>query len=394
MRALDLFCGAGGASIGLKAAGYDVIAYDKWDDALATHNLNGMWAAELDLSTVTAEQWREAWGGGEIDLLWGSPPCQGWSQGGKHLGENDPRNGFPWALAAIEGVRPRLVLMENVKGITYKKNAPYLESEVMVPLRDLGYTAEWQLLNCADYGVPQRRVRTFIVARLDADPVWPTPTHVEPPHHEYTDREPWVTMASALGWVDKQWVGFPRKDDGRASVEIEGVEYRARDLASSDEPAHTLTEKARSWKVYPRLNTGGDWKKGGSREDAQTKDPELEPAPTVRGVPSQSRWQHDDGSHEVVSPEEQAVFQSFPVEAPLPDWAHDEPAPTVSTTFGGVPGRKPSGGHRNLTLAEAMILQAFPGGYEFVGTKTSRYLQIGNACPPPLAFLLARANQP
>lgn len=91
--ALDLFCGAGGASIGLKAAGYDVLGFDKWADAVATHNHHGIAAEEMDLAARTVEDW-SLWRGA-IDLLWGSPPCQPFSQGGLQAGEDDPRDGSP-----------------------------------------------------------------------------------------------------------------------------------------------------------------------------------------------------------------------------------------------------------------------------------------------------------
>jgi DNA-cytosine methyltransferase len=353
VKALDLFCGAGGASIGVHAAGYTVHGYDKWPDALATHNRNGLWAGELDLSVMTAEHWREhiALTGIHYDLMWASPPCQGWSQGGKQLGQGDERNGFPWTLEAIEGVRPRLVITENVRGLTFKKNLPYLEAEVVEPLKAMGYRAEWRLLNCANYGIPQKRHRLFIVARLDGESCWPEQTHSDPKAKAglVPGTVPWVTMAEALGWTP----------DGE---------------------------------VFPMLNTGGDWKKGADRSEAQTKDPATDPSPTVRGVPFQSSWQFPDGARVQVNEMEQAVLQSFPVTPPLPAWAHDEPAPTLSTTFGAVGGRK-LGGHRNLTLPEAKILQAFPEGYEFLGTRTSQYLQIGNSVPPPMAYLLAEANR-
>lgn len=323
--ALDLFCGAGGASLGLHLAGYSVTAIDKWKDALDTHALNGMPCFERDISTITGTDWITS--DRSFDLVWASPPCQGWSQGGKHLGTSDPRNGFPWALRAVKYLRSRVVIFENVKGLVNKTNRPYFENEVMTELGALGYNAEWRLLNCADYGIPQKRKRLFVVARFDGTPQWPTSTHAEDPDPDDLDIDPWVTMAKALNWPGQHLVGFPRRADGLGKiVVIDGVAYRERDLTPSDQPSNTLTEKARSWKVYP-------------------------------------------------------------------EWAYLEPAPTVSTTFGGVGGRRPAGGHRNLLLEEAQILQGFPKGFHFSGSKTSAFLQVGNAVPPKMAELLASANK-
>jgi DNA (cytosine-5)-methyltransferase 1 len=340
--ALDLFCGAGGASIGLKAAGYDVIGFDKYPDAIATHNHNGMPALDRDLSTATVEDWR-AWRG-QVDLLWGSPPCQPFSQAGRHKGRFDERDGFPWFLAAVEGVAPRVFVMENVKGLTFRKNQAYL-AEIKAALEDLGYAVRYEVLNCADYGVPQKRQRLFMVGRRDGGaPSFPMRTHSKGGAELGTD--PWVTMAEALGWDE------PPADQRNDQSQCGEVDPSWPLL----EPANTVA--GRNLIPDPGANANRFNGKGKSRNDGY-----------------------------FVAADEAAALQAFPV------WAAEEPAPTVSTTFGGVGGRKPSGGHRNLTLAEAAILQAFPNGYEFLGSKTSQFLQIGNAVPAPMAYLLAEVNR-
>jgi DNA (cytosine-5)-methyltransferase 1 len=406
-RALDLFCGAGGASIGLKAAGYEVLGVDKWPDAVKTHNHNGMPAMEADLSAIGPDEW--ALWQGMFDLVWGSPPCQPFSQGGRNAGRYDERDGFPWFLAAIDGLRPRVFVMENVRGLTFKKHRPYLD-QIQGELEALGYRVEWRLINCADYGVPQKRQRLFMIGRSDGEaPVWPIPTHSKDGAQLGT--VPWVTMAEALGWGhgdaparticgnrNPRWIyDDPDGNHGRVITARERAihgpddekadwvyehpactvvgsfrpdrmappEYRTDPSIPRQKAAGTVTierEEAAALQGFPvALNTGRDWKKGEDRSTAQTV-PVTEPAPTISGVPSQARWEYE------------------------------EPAPTVSGTFGGVGGKK-KGGHRNLTIPEAAILQAFPDGFEFLGSKSSQFLQIGNAVPAPIAYLLSTVNK-
>jgi len=118
----------------------------------------------------------------EPDLLAAGVPCQPFSAAGKQQGEYDPRDGFPAFLALATWLRPRAVLVENVKGLTSKQHRPYLD-HVCADLRETGYHVQWRVLNAADHGVAQRRERIFVVGFLDHEAagrfVWPEPTHSE-----------------------------------------------------------------------------------------------------------------------------------------------------------------------------------------------------------------------
>lgn len=192
MKATVLFAGAGGSSVGLHDAGYDVTGYEYWQPAVDTHRANGMPCELHDLSDATRDHLIAP-----CNLLWASPPCQSFSAAGKGLGADDPRDGFPWTLRIIGHLLPSVVIIENVKGLTFAKHADYFRT-VLVALETLGYDWDWRVLCSADYGVPQTRERCYIVARRDGAPiVWPAPTHTE---HGGMFTESWVTMAEALGW--------------------------------------------------------------------------------------------------------------------------------------------------------------------------------------------------
>jgi DNA (cytosine-5)-methyltransferase 1 len=194
VTATVLFAGGGGSSAGIHDAGFDVIGYEYWHRAVSTHVANGMKCELHDLADPDLDD-RIA----PCDLLWASPPCQPFSAAGDGEGEFDDRDGFPWTLRVIGRLLPSVVLIENVRGLTFSKHASYFGS-VLAGLGALGYDWEWKVLNSADYGVPQTRERCFIVARRDRGRItWPAPTHTR---GDSLFLSPWVTMAAALGWGD------------------------------------------------------------------------------------------------------------------------------------------------------------------------------------------------
>jgi DNA (cytosine-5)-methyltransferase 1 len=188
--ALDLFCGAGGASLGLHQAGYDVFGFDNWELAVESHIANGLPAEVADL---VHKDWSFV---PTPDLLWASPPCQPFSAAGKRLGQEDERDCMPHFLRAVRHLNyPPVVVMENVQGLTYKKHTAYL-GWIVWTLEYLGYAVEWKVLNAADYGVPQTRKRFILIARNDGVAIkWPDPTHSK----DGLGLKPWVTMAEAVG---------------------------------------------------------------------------------------------------------------------------------------------------------------------------------------------------
>jgi DNA-cytosine methyltransferase len=158
--AIDLFAGCGGLSIGLGRAGFSIDAAIEIDaEACATFAAHHRDAAVFDgdIATMDFRRFR-----GEVQLVAAGVPCQPFSSGGKRLAAADPRDGFPQFLRAVREIRSQAVLVENVAGLARGSRSRYFAS-IVHALEDSGFTVTWKLLNAADFGVPQKRVRLFIV---------------------------------------------------------------------------------------------------------------------------------------------------------------------------------------------------------------------------------------
>jgi len=190
--AVVLFEGCGGSTAGLHAAGYATVGFEYWQPAVTCAQANGFDARLHDLSDPTLDHLVPY-----APLWWASPPCQPFSAAGQGEGEFDDRDGFPWLLRLVALRLPEVLIVENVKGLTFRKHSAYL-CAVLEGFRALGYEVDWKVLMAADYGVPQTRERCIIICRRDGGPItWPAPTHCET-GGMFTDK--WVTMADALGW--------------------------------------------------------------------------------------------------------------------------------------------------------------------------------------------------
>lgn len=192
---LEICAGAGGQALGLEMAGWHHAGLVEIESAAcATLRLNRPhWnVIEGDLFEFSGKDFKG------IDLLAGGVPCPPFSKAGKQLGHEDERDLFPEAIRLVGEIRPKAVMLENVRGLLdavfddYRKN-------ILDDLGRLGYEAEWRLLNASDFGVPQLRPRVVFVAirkDLAGGFEWPQPKGIRPP----TVGEALYDLMAERGW--------------------------------------------------------------------------------------------------------------------------------------------------------------------------------------------------
>ena len=373
MKLVDLFAGAGGASLGGHLAGFQVEAVERDQDACATHQA----AVPGPIHCMDVRDWKPS---SPVDVIWASPPCQCWSQAGKRLGARDTeRNGFPWMWAAVDRAQPTWLICENVKGLTQHSRTtcgdPMLcpgcyWKTVQAEARARFSHVSYRCLNAADYGLPQARRRVFLVC--GPEPYrWPAATHCDPASllaHAWL--QPWVSMGAALGLDDGQRaIGGGRNPQSAALAHTRSY----RDL--TDGPSVTVTAA--------QVGNRGPWVVDGMRNTPQNPRqervrPTTEPAPTISGK-----------GNTIIS---RLELPSPPVNAT------EVKGHTCPHKNRGQRGRIQRAsdalylttGRRRLTVQECAILQGFPA-MDWKGSKTSQYRQVGNAVPPPLAQALLQA---
>lgn len=169
MKFIDLFSGIGGFRLGMESAGHECVAFceiDKFARASykAIHDTEGE-TEYHDITKVTDEQWRGF--RGTVDVICGGFPCQAFSVAGKRLGFLDKTRGtlFFEIARAAEQIKPRFLFLENVKGLLSHERGDTFRT-ILSTLDELGYDAEWQILNSKNFGVPQNRERVFIIGHL------------------------------------------------------------------------------------------------------------------------------------------------------------------------------------------------------------------------------------
>jgi len=333
--AIDLFCGAGGLSLGLREAGFDVAAALDYDPAAAkTYRINlGKHLVEASVDDVGPDALLAAAGmaPGDCDLLAGGPPCQGFSVQ-RRGADKDLRNHLVLRyLAFIEGIRPKFFLMENVRGLMSKRGMPYF-NRMLERTQELGYAVRVAKLNAAGFGVPQERIRVFMVGERctarDGSYAFP-----EPPFEARDYR----TVRSAIGDLPTP------PEDGSPHPEYP-LHFREARLSKTN---------LERFRYIPE---------GGGRDDLP---PHLQ-LPCHVNNPSH---RHKD------------VYGRM---------AWDSPAPTLTARFDSF-SRGRFGhpvDHRTITLREGARLQTFPDDFHFLGNREEVARQIGNAVPPLLARVL------
>lgn len=331
---VDCFAGAGGLSLGLHAAGFaPVFAFDQDSDACATYEQNALGPIQrTDFSQVTVESVCRATGRepGEFTLVCGGPPCQGFST--QRRGQRaDPRNDLVTGFAELAtALRPQAILLENVPGLLGIRGKSHLR-RALAQFELAGYEYDHRVINAADFGVPQVRMRAFVIAW---DP----------------------TRCSSIS-LPTDSAGTFRRTVRDAIGDMPGPADTS-DLASL--PNHVLVNM--SPLNIQRISFVPE---GGGRLDIPV---ELQ-LPCHRNA---NGHRHLD------------VYGRM-------RW--DAPAPTITAMFDNFTrGRfaHPSE-DRSITGREGARLQTFPDRYQFSGDKKSVARQIGNAVPPRLATELGKA---
>jgi DNA (cytosine-5)-methyltransferase 1 len=380
MKSVELFAGAGGLAMGVSLAGFEslgVVERDRWAcDTIRENQRRGFPLARdwpLWEGDVRDFDWSAIPEG--IDLLAGGPPCQPFSMGGKHAAHDDRRDMFPPTVALVRQLRPKAFIIENVKGLTRASFANYYQY-ILLQLefpevarragetwyshlrrlqgektsgalhgKSLTYNVVSTLVNAADYGVPQKRERVFIVGfRSDFGVEWsfPKPTH------------------SLDALLHAQW--------------ITGAYWARHGMAQSRRPTlpARLAGKARLLDSSLLPPAGLAWR---TTRDA------LADVPDPR-----------DGS---ANPFRNHRFQNGAkcykghTGSPL-----DMPAKTLKAGDHGVPGGEnmmvlDDGNVRYFSAREAARIQTFPDGYVFHGAWSEIMRQLGNAVPVTLARRVA-----
>ncbi len=346
MRAVSLFAGAGGLDLGVEAAGYSVV-FAVENDVTATETLNRnreVWfptlpeTEPLDITTLNPNDVMSGLGvgPGEIDLLVGGPPCVAFSKSGFYLEYKregrDPRASFLGDyLRFLDALRPAAFIMENVFGLAYRnQSAPFFERLRSGVMR-LGYSFTYEVLNAADYGVPQNRQRLFVIGARDGQPLGhPLPTH----WGEHERRRPPSNVGALLPHVT-------------AREAFKG-------LRTTPEPEESVNGKYGH--LLPEIPPGGNYL---------------------------HYTEHEGHPHPLF--ELRSRYWTF-----LLKLDPKRPAPTLQ----GQPGPYVGPFHwknRRLRVPELKRLHGFPDDFEFAGRRRDIQLQIGNAVPPQLGRVVAEA---
>lgn len=201
LTSIEICAGAGGQALGLEQAGFEhELLVEYWAPAVQILRANRpKWnIVEKDVREVDFRLYRDA----NIDLVAGGVPCTPASKAGKQLGASDERNLWPEAIRMVDEVRPRAAMFENVRGLMDPKFEGW-RNETLEALAALGYEdAVWDMIYAADFGVPQLRPRSVLVAFRDADARerfrWPEP--LTPEGSRISVGETLKDLVSANGW--------------------------------------------------------------------------------------------------------------------------------------------------------------------------------------------------
>ena len=378
MNSIELFAGAGGLAMGVAASGFRHRAVIEWDrfacDTLRQNQSSFLLDGTDPIEPTDARTFDYSRLKDSIDLVAGGPPCQPFSLGGKHKGHADSRDMFPQAIRAIRELRPKAFIIENVRGLarqSFFNYFQYIKLQLEFPEIEARHNEEWtghlkrlesqktsgtssglqyqvvsQVVNAANYGVPQRRERVVIVGfRADLSVSWSFPviTHAE----ESLLYTQWVT----------------------------GDYWELHEVAKKDRP--DLTARFREL-ICKRVS---------DLEPSLM----LSPWKTVRDAVIDLPEPEESENPSIPNHRFQSGARTYPGHTGSPI---DEPAKTLKAGDHGVPGgenmvRSNNGAVRYFSVRESARLQTFPDDFIFHGTWSENMRQLGNAVPVELGRVVA-----
>jgi DNA (cytosine-5)-methyltransferase 1 len=241
MRVISLFAGAGGLDLGLVWAGHQIVwANDNFDDAVETYRLNiGPHIRLRDIREVPTRDIPDG------DVVVGGFPCQGFSVANWKRRADDPRNLlYRELLRVVREKAPAYFVAENVKGLASLGKGEALKI-IVGDFESLGYRVRHAVLDAADYGVPQRRSRLFIIGSRDRFNLQlpPPPTHADPRFAALAGLPPWVTVGEALSAFPEPEAGehIPNHQCSRYKLRFNG--YLGHRVVDPSKPAPTVTAR-------------------------------------------------------------------------------------------------------------------------------------------------------
>lgn len=337
---IDLFCGAGGLSLGFRDAGFDLIlAVDFNEAAIATHEANftgaAMWAdvtKGIGLPAAT--------------VVVGGPPCQGFSSAGLRQSGDGRNTLVGWYAKTIAKLRPRAFVFENVEGFLTAEDGSRV-FELLSPVIEAGYYVHLRKVNAANYGVPQHRKRVLAIGGLGWAPTFPEPTHSAfgaPGAHRAVRHMPLSpTLGDAIATLPEAASAPPGDPEDHYVIPLSDVDLaRAAALGQGqtmrDLPTELQHESYRR-RAFRRV---------------------------MDGTPSERRGGAPAGMRRLVLDAPSKAITG----AARNEFLH----PTQD---------------RTLTLRECARIQTFPDTFRFLGTVAERMQLIGNAVPPALALIIA-----
>lgn len=372
---VDLFAGAGGLSCGLEMAGFQALGASEIEPVYAstykanhgktpcfTKDIRDLDAKEI-LSVIGLKK-------GQLDLLAGGPPCQGFSINAPLRSKNDIRNHlFLEFIRMAKAFHPRGILIENVPGIVSFDKGGTIEA-IYKSLAEIGYKVEHKILFAGHYGIPQLRFRTFFIATRagEASPGWPEPSH-------YVEARANFTGGKELCMQVLELMRYHLKTQPKVSD------------ALSDLPAITENDEETVKYVSPPKTEYQKVLRNGQKTVQNHKQAKLAPInlERLKFIPQGGSWR--DIPHDLLPEGMKKARRSDHTKR----YGRLHPDGMCSTILTKCDPHWGCFFHpfedRVISVREAARIQSFPDRYVFLGGISQQYEQVGNAVPP----LLARA---